>query len=93
MDIRVSNEWELGRVPAKGTNAELNDGELLRWVFHLQVPDVGAIELEGLAPRRARNAAHLQVYGNEIRRRHVAAKLGESRVEVMLRHVLQRERG
>lgn len=73
--IRVSDEGELGRVPAKRTDAELNDGELLGGVLNLEVADVGAIELEGLAPGGAGDAAHLQVDGDEVRRRHVAPEL------------------
>lgn len=72
----MSNEGVLGRVPAKGTDTELNDGELLGGVFDLEVAHIGAVELEGIAPRRAGDACHFEVDGDEIGGSNMAAKLG-----------------
>lgn len=62
----MSNEGSLGRVPAKGANAELKHGELLRRVLDLEVADVGAVELQGVPPRRAGDSGHLEVDGHEV---------------------------
>lgn len=89
----MSNKGVGGRVPAEGADAELQDGELLGGVLDLQVAHVGAVELQGLAPGRAGHAAHLQVDGHEVRRPHVPPQLAKRRLEVRLRHVLQRKGG
>lgn len=89
----MSYEGVGGRIPAEGADAELQDGELLGGVLDLEVAHVGAVELQGLAPGRAGDAAHLQVDGHEVRRPQVLLQLSQRRLEVRLRHVLQRKRG
>lgn len=89
----MSDEGVGGRVPAEGADAELQDGKFLGGVLDLEVAHVGAVELQGLAPRRAGNAAHLQVDGHEVRRPHVQPQFAQRRLEVRPRHVLQRKGG
>lgn len=62
-------------VPEEGADAELEDGEVGGGVAELEEAHVGAVTLEGFAPRRAGDAAHLGVHGDELR---VAYKRGEA---------------
>ena len=68
-------EGEALRVPAEGTNSELNDGELLSGVLDFEIKDVGAVRIERLPPRRARQAGHLQVDGYEVGSSDMALQL------------------
>lgn len=79
-------------IPTEGTNAELNDGELGGGVSDFEVAHVGAVELEGLAPRSARHASHLEVDGDEVRRPHEPTELRQRRFEVRRGDGLQRKR-
>lgn len=83
----------VGRIPAERADAELDDGELLGGVLDLEVVHIGAVELKGLAPRCAGNACHLQVDGHEVGGSHKASQLDQGRLEVRLRHMLEREGG
>lgn len=80
-------------VPSEGANAELNDGEFLGGVFDLQILDIGAVKLERLAPGRAGDPRHLQVYGDEVGFPHVAPQLSQRGLEIRLGHILQRHVG
>lgn len=86
--VRVGDEGGLGGVPAEGADAELQGGEALRGVAELEVADVGAVELEGVPPRRARDAAHLQVEPHEVRVAHPRAQLLQRLRQVPPRHLL-----
>lgn len=87
----MSDEAELLRIPAEGTHAELDDGELLGRILDLQVPDVVAVELERLPPRGARDPGHLEVDRHEVRRRDMVPQGLERGLEVGPGHVLERE--
>lgn len=78
----MGDEGLLEWVPAKGGYTELNDGELLGGIFYLEVANIESIKLEGVAPRRAGDAGHFEVDGNEISGLDVVAKRAERRVEV-----------
>lgn len=80
-------------VPSEGANAELNDGEFLGGVFDLQIQDIGAVKLERLAPGRAGDPRHLQVYGDEVGFSHVPPQLSQRGLEIRLRHILERHVG
>lgn len=64
----MSYERILEGVPAKWANTKLNDGEFLGGILNFEVPNIVPIELERLAPRRARNSGHFQINGNKIGR-------------------------
>lgn len=89
--MRVSDETELLRIPAEGTHAELDYGELLGRVLDLQVPDIVAVELERLPPRGARDSGHLEVDRHVIRRPDMFPQGLERGLEVGLGHVLEGE--
>ena len=78
----MSNEGFSLRVPTEGGNAELNDGELFGGIFDLEVPNIGAVELEGFPPGGCGNAGHLQIDGYEIGGADVSSELGERGFEV-----------
>lgn len=78
----MTDEGLLEWVPAKGADTELNDGELLGGIFDFEVANVESIKLEGVAPRRAGDAGHFEVDGNEIGGLDVVAERAERRVEV-----------
>lgn len=88
----MRNEGVVGGIPTEGANAELNDGELGGGVTDLQVPHVGAVERQGLAPRSARHAGHLEVDGHEVRRPDMAPELRQRRFEVRGGNGLRRKR-
>lgn len=60
----------------------MNDGEPGGGVSDLEVADVGAIELEGLAPGGAGDAGHLEVDGDEVRGADVAPEIHQRGFEV-----------
>lgn len=88
----MRNEGVVGGIPTEGANAELNDGELGGGVSDLQVPHVGAVELQQLAPRSARHAGHLEVDGHEVRTPDVVPELRQRRFEVRGGNGLRRKR-
>lgn len=88
----MRNEGVVGGIPTEGANAELNDGELGGGVTDLQVPHVGAVERQGLAPRSARHAGHLEVDGHEVRTPDVVPELRQRRFEVRGGNGLRRKR-
>lgn len=70
----MSDEGLLEWVPMKGANTELNDGKLLSRIFDFEVPNIEAVKLEGITPRRAGDARHFEVDGYEIGSSDVVAK-------------------
>lgn len=86
----MGNKGVTMRVPSKGANAELNDGEFVGGILNLQILDIGSVESEGLSPGSAGHPRHLQVDCNEVGFPDVAAQLGQRRLEVRLSHILQR---
>lgn len=87
----MREEWVSERIPSEGTDAELNDCEFLGWVFHFEVSDVVAVELQRVSPRSTRHASHLEVYRHEISCLYMRTQIIKRRLEVRSRHVLQRE--
>ena len=75
-------------VPAEGTDAELNDSELLGGVFDFEIPNIEPVELERLPPRSAGDSGHLQVDRNEVGISDKASKVVESCFEVGFRDFL-----
>jgi len=86
----MGDEGGLGGVPSEGANAELQGGEPLRGVAELEVPHVVAVELEGVPPGRARDAAHLQVEPHERGLPHAPPQLIQGLRQVPPRHLLHR---
>ena len=84
----MSNKRALGRIPSKRTDPNLNDGEFLGRIFHLQVPNIGPIKLERLPPRRARDAGHLEIDRHEIAFLDSGSEIGERGFEVGFGHFL-----
>ena len=82
----------VGRFPSEGTDAELDDGELVRGVPDLQVPYIGPVELERLPPRGAGDAGHLEVDGHEVGGTDMVPELRQRGFEVGGGHRLQWER-
>ena len=78
-------------VPPEGTNAELDNSELLRRVLNLEVLNIKPVKLEGLSPRRTGDSGHLEVDGHEIRVANMVTEVGERGVEVGFGNVLERE--
>lgn len=89
----MGNEGGLDGVPAEGADAELQHGEALGGVAELEVPDVGAVELEGVPPRGAGDAAHLQVDPHERGVAHPRPQLLQRLRQVPPRHLLHRHPG
>lgn len=89
----MSNKRAHGCVPSEGADPNLDDGEFLGRVFHLKVPDIGPIELEGLPPRRRSEAGHLEVDRHEIAFLDSGSEVGEGGFEVGPRHLLHSDVG
>lgn len=84
----MGDEGTLGPVPPKGADPELHHGELLRRILHLEVPDVGAVELKRVPPRGARDAGHLEIDGDKVRLSDPDPEVLQRWFEVGLRHLL-----
>lgn len=89
----MSYERILRRVPTEGTDAKLNNGELLRGVFNFEIPNVESVELERFSPRGAGDSGHLQINRHEVGVSDVAPELGQSRFEVGFGDILNGEAG
>ena len=72
----MSDEGLLRAVPSERTDAELDDGELFGGVFGLEVANVEAVALQGLSPRGAGDAGHLEVDRHEVRVSDEASEVG-----------------
>jgi hypothetical protein len=89
-NARVGDECGLGGVPSEGADAELQGSESLHGVAELEVAHVGAAELEGVPPRRAGDAAHLQVDPHERGLPHAHPQFLQGLHQVPPRHLLDR---